>query len=197
MKEIVEVRPMDLRGDSTSDVGARLKMLRDMYGLSQRELAKRARVTNGSVSLIELNEVSPSVASLKKILCGFPMSLAEFFALEVKPHAQVFYQAGELTERGSGLISLRQVGGNLSGRKLQMVHECYEAGADTGETMMAHAGEEAGIVVSGRIEITVGSRRKVLQPGEAYYFNSRIPHRFRNAGPESCVLVTAGVPTGH
>jgi len=40
------------------DVGAHLKSVRQMYGLSQRELAKRAGVTNGLISLIEQNRVS-------------------------------------------------------------------------------------------------------------------------------------------
>ncbi|MGH8315339.1 MAG: helix-turn-helix domain-containing protein, partial [Steroidobacterales bacterium] len=42
-----------------------LRAVRSMYGLSQRELAKRAGVTNGMISLIEQNRVSPSVSSLK------------------------------------------------------------------------------------------------------------------------------------
>jgi transcriptional regulator with XRE-family HTH domain len=46
------------------DVGARLRAVRTMYGMSQRELAKRAGVTNGLISLIEQNRVSPSVHSL-------------------------------------------------------------------------------------------------------------------------------------
>jgi hypothetical protein len=35
------------------DVGARLKHVRELHGLSQRELARRAGVTNGLISLIE------------------------------------------------------------------------------------------------------------------------------------------------
>ena len=64
------------------DVGARLKTIRKLKGLSQRELAKRAGVTNSTISMIEKNSVSPSVSSLKKVLAGIPMSLVEFFAVE-------------------------------------------------------------------------------------------------------------------
>ena len=66
------------------DVGSHLKAVRTMYGLSQRELAKRAGVTNGTISLIEQNRVSPSISSLKKVLDGIPMSLAEFFTLDLQ-----------------------------------------------------------------------------------------------------------------
>ena len=55
------------------DVGSHLRAVRSMYGLSQRELAKRAGVTNGMISLIEQNRVSPSVSSLRKVLDGIPM----------------------------------------------------------------------------------------------------------------------------
>ena len=47
------------------DLGARLRALREMHGLSQRELAKRAGVSNAIISLIEQNRNSPSVGSLK------------------------------------------------------------------------------------------------------------------------------------
>ncbi|HEV3179388.1 MAG TPA: helix-turn-helix domain-containing protein, partial [Steroidobacteraceae bacterium] len=52
------------------DVGTRLRSVRTTFGLSQRELARRAGVTNGLISLIEQNRVSPSVSSLKKVLDG-------------------------------------------------------------------------------------------------------------------------------
>ena len=65
------------------DIGSRLQAVRKSKGLSQRELAKRVGVTNSTISLIEQNKVSPSVSSLKKVLDGVPMSLAEFFTLDL------------------------------------------------------------------------------------------------------------------
>lgn len=66
------------------DVGARLQTIRKLKGLSQRELAKRAGVTNSTISMIEKNSVSPSISSLKKVLGGIPMSLVEFFSLDLE-----------------------------------------------------------------------------------------------------------------
>ncbi|MBM2854831.1 MAG: cupin protein [Steroidobacteraceae bacterium] len=138
-----------------NDVSTRLKAVRLMHGLSQRELAKRAGVTNGMISLIEQGRVSPSVASLKKVLDGLPMQLAEFFTMDPAATAP---------------------------------------GADTGSEMLSHAGEEGGVVVSGRIEVTVGGQTQVLGPGDAYYFSSAVPHRFRNRGRERCEIISAATP---
>ena len=84
------------------DVGARLRSVRTSFGLSQRELARRAGVTNGLISLIEQNRVSPSVSSLKRVLDGVPMSLAEFFTLDMSDVPQAFFSTDELVEIGNG-----------------------------------------------------------------------------------------------
>ncbi|GHA20258.1 helix-turn-helix domain-containing protein [Oceanisphaera arctica] len=68
----------------SSDVGVRLKAVRTLRNISQRELAKRTGVTHSSLSLIEQGKVSPSVSSLKKILDGIPMTVGEFFTLDLQ-----------------------------------------------------------------------------------------------------------------
>jgi transcriptional regulator with XRE-family HTH domain len=176
------------------DVGGHLKAVRTMYGLSQRELAKRAGVTNGTISLIEQNRVSPSISSLKKVLDGIPMSLAEFFTLDLQSDPQVFYAKDELTDIGDGDISFRLVAAKRPNRALAVMHERYGAGADTGEDMLSHKGEEGGIILSGKIELTVGGQSRVLGPGDAYYFVSSVPHRFRNLGSEACEIISACTP---
>ncbi len=181
------------------DLGLRLRSVREARGLSQRELAARAGLTNGTVSLIEQNKSSPSVASLKSLLDALPMTLSEFFQSLEEPPTKVFYAASEFTELAPddhGLdarLSLRQLG-NAASHSLQMLHEVYAPGADTGPDMLRHEAEEAGIVVSGEIEVTVGDQVRVLGAGDGYLFDSRLPHRFRNAGDAPCTVVSACTP---
>lgn len=176
------------------DIGTRLRSVRTAYGLSQRELARRAGVTNGLISLIEQNRVSPSVSSLKKVLDGIPISLADFFTHDPEATPQVFFGAEELVEIGTPEASLRLLAAERAGRQLTILHERYEPGAGTGEEMIAHRGEEGGIVLRGRVEVTVGGSARVLGPGEAYYFSSSVPHRFRNVGREPCEIISASTP---
>ena len=126
----------------TIDVGSHLKAVRTLYGLSQRELAKRAGVTNGTISLIEQNRVSPTVSSLKKVLDGIPMSLAEFFTLDLQASPQLFYARDDLVDIGDGSVSLRLVAAKRPNRAMTIMHERYRAGADTGAEMLRHQGEE-------------------------------------------------------
>lgn len=185
------------------DIGKRLKAVREARGLSQRQLAQRAGVTNGQISMIEQNKISPSVSSLKKILDGIPMGLSDFFAGEVVEGPKTFYRHSELVDIGTpafcgpeatvNKLSLLRVG-RPGSHTLMMLYEVYEPGADTGQRLYSHEGEEAGIVVSGRIEISVGDEVETLGPGDAYIFESKRPHRFRNDGAETCVIISACTP---
>jgi transcriptional regulator with XRE-family HTH domain len=176
------------------DAGERLRAIREMYGLSQRALAKKAGVTNGMISMIELNRNSPSLATLKKILEAIPISFAEFFSTDIDGNQQIVYRADELLEIGTSGFSFKQVGRNLQNKAMQILHETIAPGADSGEDMLRHDSEEGGVVTKGSLELTVGGETFVLGPGDAYYFDSRIPHRFRNIGEEEVEMVSACSP---
>ena len=176
------------------NLGARLQVLRRRRGLSQRRLAALAGVSNATVSLIENGRTDPSTGLMKRILESLDVSFAEFFADDSHISEQYFYSHDELREISGGLISYLQVGSDLSDGQLQILYERYRPGADTGQSRISHEAEEGGIIIEGRLEVTVGDRVQILSAGDAYRFNSRIPHRFRNIGKEDCVVVSACTP---
>jgi transcriptional regulator with XRE-family HTH domain len=186
------------------DVGGRLRSVRTAVGLSQRQLAERADVPHGQISMIEGNRSSPSVSSLRKILSGIPMTMAEFFKAEnvARPHEQVVFQPSELIDLTSQLacgagasahLSLRQVG-DARRHNLQILYEVYSPGADTGQTMLEHESSEGGVVVTGELELTVDSAVYVLRAGDSFLFDSRTPHRFRNISQFPTTVVSACAP---
>ncbi|RPE66605.1 XRE family transcriptional regulator [Pacificibacter maritimus] len=187
------------------DVGARLKAIRKARKISQRELATQSGVTNGLISLIEGNKSSPSISSLKKILSVFSMSLSDFFDASPTDNRKFAFRFDEMveinpervfeggTEEGLKAVSLRRVGSSFE-RTLLMLYEIYEPGADTGPELYAHEGEEGGFVIEGEILLQVGESTETLKAGDAYQFESTLPHRFRNIGDKRCVLVSACTP---
>ena len=75
--------------------------------------------------MIEKNSVSPSISSLKKVLGGIPMSLVEFFSLDLEQdsHTQVVYKADELIDISSGAVSMRLVGKAHPSRAIAFLDE--------------------------------------------------------------------------
>ena len=185
------------------DVGARLRELRTNKGFSQRQLAEAAAVPHGQISMVETNKSSPSVATLRKILGGLDVTMSEFFEPESNHAGEVFFTPDQLKDLTSriysdriddiGRMALRQVG-NAREHGLQILHETYEPGADTGADMITHPASEGGIVIAGELEVTVGDRVRVLKSGDAYLFNSHEPHRFRNISDRVAIVVSACTP---
>jgi len=165
-----------------------------MYGV----IAARTGEARGRHQRLDLLDRAkprqPSVSSLKKVLDGIPMALADFFTLDLGGQPQVFFPRQDLSDIGTGSVELRLVGSRLAKRSNAILHERYAPGADTGEEMLTHAGEEGGVIVKGRIELTVGGEARILGPGDAYYFKSSLPHRFRNLAREECEIVSASTP---
>ncbi|EEG09528.1 cupin domain-containing protein [Pseudogulbenkiania ferrooxidans] len=178
------------------DIGPRLKLVRERYKLSQRELAKRAGVTNATISLIEQNRVSPSVSSLVKLLEGIPMSLADFFTFDEPPRENRYvFRPGEQPDLGNNGLRLLLVGATVQDRQMRMLRELYAPGADTGPEAITHSeGEECGIVVRGTVELTIDGQVNVLHAGDGYYFPSTLPHRFRNIGQDEAEIISANTP---
>ncbi|WP_193175214.1 cupin domain-containing protein [Oricola nitratireducens] len=185
------------------DVGARMRELRQRAGFSQRQLAESAGVPHGQISMIETNKSSPSVASLRKILGGLGIGMSDFFEHDSPQPGNPFFTPAELRdltsrlfserEGAEGMITLKQVG-DARLHNLQILHETYEPGADTGEELLEHPANEGGIVIAGELEITVGDKVSVLKAGDSFLFDSRQPHRFRNISDRPAIVVSACTP---
>lgn len=179
--------------DEDNIIGPRLRALRDRLGLSQRALARKAGVPSSTVSLIESGRNSPSVGSLKRILDAAGVSLGEFFNSDLETKAKYFYRSEDFTEISKGDVSYRQLGSG-QGASLQILHETYQPGADSGRVPLSHEGEEGGLIIEGRLEVTVESQTRILKTGEGYHFPSHLPHRFRNVGDTPCVVISVCTP---
>jgi len=174
------------------DVGERLKILRIANKLSQRQLAKKAGVTNSTISMIEKNSVSPTISSLTKVLNCIPISLDNFFSYEkFDLTQQVTYSYDELLNISMGNVNRRLVGNAFPQRQMTFLIETYPSEADTGVFNEGNNGEEAGFVLAGNIELTVDNNIFILKKGDSFYFDKNKPHRFRNKFKEVCKIISA------
>lgn len=175
-------------------VGARLKVVREKAGISQRELAKRAGVTNATISLIEQEAHAPSLASLHRILAAIPISMADFFAMPTSQQSMLFYGARDLAVVTRGAADLRVLGSERRDKTLQLFIERYRPGAGTGEEPIAHPGETAAVVIQGVIEVEVAGGVRRIDAGGGYQLFGSQPYRLRNVGKTVAIVVCACTP---
>jgi transcriptional regulator with XRE-family HTH domain len=177
------------------NVGPKLRELRRRRSLSVRELAVRSGVSHSAISLIERSRMSPSIDTLSAILDALGTTLPGFFSdLQSSLYYEPFYRAEDFVEIGKvDTISYRVIGINHPNRHLLMLHETYAIGADSGEAI-SHTAQEAGMVVKGKIELTVNGTTQRLSVGDGYYFDSRLSHRFVNVADQPSEIVSAITP---
>jgi transcriptional regulator with XRE-family HTH domain len=178
------------------DVPRRLRAERERRGISLRELARRLDISPSAISQIETGRARPSVATLWAIVTELGMSLDDLFAQEAAaaggtapapvPAALpvVGEAAREALQLATGVRWERMTAD--ADPDVDFIWVVYEAGGSSSpdDSMIRHAGREYGLVLSGRLEVTVGFETTVLGPGDSISFDSTTPHRLRNAGDE-------------
>jgi transcriptional regulator with XRE-family HTH domain len=193
---MTEPMPEISNSEADSNLGQRLRDFRVTRSLSLRALADSSGVTASALSQIENGKSSPSVSTLKKVLTALETTLGDFFRqdIEINGSSNVF-PAKTLTNVASGPgLRYLSLPGASSSRALQILDENYAPSSDTGPELYSHAGEEGGICISGQIELTVNGSTEILNPGDAYYFRSALPHRWSNIGDEPARLISACTP---
>jgi transcriptional regulator with XRE-family HTH domain len=178
-----------------SKIGKHLREMRRRRNLPMRELAARSGISHSTISLIERDHISPTIDTLGAILDALGTTLPGFFSgIHPGVPASPFYPAQDSVEIGnSDSVSYRMIGINFPNRHLLLLRETYSPGADSGEPF-THNAQEAGIVIAGTVELTVGEESRVLLPGDGYYFDSRQPHRFRNVDDCPSEIISAVTP---
>ena len=178
-------------------IGGRLKILRQRRQLSIRLLSLRSGVSHSTISLIERDRVSPSLDTLSAILEAMGSTLIGFLSDEPQGAINPFYRLADQPEIGNeNGISYRIIGLNHPNRRFQFLKETYQMDAGSG-TGLRHEAQEAGLVLSGHIEVTGGEGVAVLGPGDGYYFDSREGHSFRNVGQTTAEIVSAITPPSY
>lgn len=83
---------------------------------------------------------------------------------------------------------------NLNGQ-LALGISRYEPGASTGDDSYRHRGEEAGMVLSGTLDLTLDGRVHRLEAGDSFSFDSSLEHRYANpSDSEDTVVIWANTP---
>ncbi|MGY3857250.1 HTH-type transcriptional regulator PuuR [Aeromonas intestinalis] len=174
-------------------MGERLAATRRRLGLSQRRAAELSGLTHGAICMIEQNKVSPSVASLQKLLSVYELPLSRFFAEEEGRSPSVVIKPDQLIELGSQGVSMRLVHNGNNRRQLGFMLETYAPGTDTGG-QVKHLGEEVGTVLEGSVVLTLGGQSYSLSAGDSYVIDTGEPHSFSNPSGETCRIVSAHTP---
>ncbi|WP_083506691.1 helix-turn-helix domain-containing protein [Leucobacter sp. G161] len=181
-----------------STVGARLRRRRHAMGLTLKDVAEGASITQGFLSQIERGQANASVRALQGICGVLKLNVGDLFnAPEVDGGSRVQrFQDAQGLAFGNGATKLKLTPSHFD--HLEVLLGLFEPGGSTGEGQYTHgASEEVLVVLSGRVVVTVDDQSHELGELDSLHYNSSQPHRVVEATgtSQARVMWTMAPPT--
>jgi len=179
--------------EGTLDPGQRFRRLRVKRGLSLAQVAKATAVSVGFLSALERGQMRSSVATLRRIAKFYRTNILSLFETAGENQRLVRSSERKILETTPDVrMELLAWGSTAMEPHLFRV----KPGGGSGESY-SHEGEEFLHVLRGDFEIWLNKDEHYrLRPGDSLYFESSIPHRWKNPGrKETCVLWINTPPT--
>ncbi|SEB65189.1 transcriptional regulator, XRE family with cupin sensor [Nitratireductor aquibiodomus] len=184
-----------LSGKTVTDqsVGAQIRHLRQVRGLSLRQLAAKVGLSVGHLSQIERGVSSASVRTLAVTADALKVGVSDFFSGDRTDNENIVTRVGKRDRVQFGTDGLTKDLLTANGQKRGLDLFLIRMGPDdtSGDKPYSHCGLEAGYVLKGGFELEVEDRVHILGEGDACAFESTRPHRFRNAGQRETVVLWA------
>lgn len=188
----------DLRA---SELGELIRDLRRARGITLQELADRIGKSVGYMSQIERNKSTLTIAALMSISRALGVPMNWFFqdtGEAASAERDVVVRKGSRRSMQFTNLGIREelLSPNLRG-PLELLLSVIEPGASSGEEPYSHSGHEAGLVIQGILELSVGERSFRLEEGDSFAFPSTEPHRCRNPGDTQTKVVWVITPPSY
>jgi transcriptional regulator with XRE-family HTH domain len=173
------------------NVGRALQMLRAKRGLSIRALAEKSGLAANTLSLIQNNKISPSVATLQSLATALEVPVTAFFE-NGSPKSRIAYiKASQRTGAAFAHGTLEDLRAGLPHGTVEPFVVTMKPNANSGAQPIVHTGYEFVFCLEGRIVYIIEDQTYLLEPGDSLLFESHLPHRWQNveAVPAKTILV--------
>jgi transcriptional regulator with XRE-family HTH domain len=166
--------------ESPFSLGEKLRNLRNERNISQRDLARLAGLSPNSISLIERDETSPSVATLQSLAAALKVRMAYFFEEESPETVLHIKSVGRPSVTSEG-VHIEGIGKTMPTQELEPFTITLEPHAGSGgERQVVHSGHEFVYCLLGKIEYVIDGKIYILEEGDILLFEATLPHLWRN-----------------
>ena len=161
-------------------LGEKLRQLRNERNISQRDLARLASLSPNSISLIERDETSPSVATLQSLAAALSVRMSYFFEEEA-PTSVLHLKSGSRPKIEKNGVVIEGMGKTLPSQELEPFTITLEPKAGSGgERQVVHSGHEFVYCLLGKIEYVIDGEIYLMEQGDILIFEATLPHLWRN-----------------
>ncbi|MGO8795112.1 MAG: helix-turn-helix domain-containing protein [Candidatus Sulfotelmatobacter sp.] len=176
-------------------LGEKLRTLRLRKSMGLVELGQHTGLSPAMLSKLERSKLFPTLPTLMRIAMVFGVGLEYFFTDERKRHVVAIARKKERlrfpdnTSGGSIAYNFESLDFKATERKLNAFYAEFEPIASEKARQHQHAGVELLYMISGTLELTIGSETYTLEAGDAVYFDSGVRHSYHRASKSACTAV--------
>jgi transcriptional regulator with XRE-family HTH domain/KaiC/GvpD/RAD55 family RecA-like ATPase len=176
------------------DLGAKIKSVRLMRGISQKELAGLTGVTPSTISQVEKSLIYPSLPALFRIAESLSVEVATLF----KEHGDQQNVYVYPVDSRSATPLAKIVKDNAQAELLlppdidipaEATIIRIRPGKKLAGHFFAHKGSELGYLISGQLEMTVDNQSYNVNQGDAIYLQKNIPGSWCNISEQNAELL--------
>jgi XRE family transcriptional regulator, regulator of sulfur utilization len=186
---VEELPPAELK------IGVRVKAERQRLGLSLRALAERAGFSASFLSQVELDQTTPSLASLAKLAQSLGVTLSALLAEQASPNEATVLRAKDRSALRSdwskASVSTLLPKGSDDRMSVMMIE--LEPGGRSGNPGNALSGQELALAIKGTVTLRLGDVEQRLSPGDSAYYDAAIGPRWSNTGKARCQILIVNV----
>ena len=172
-------------------IGDDIRALRKARGITLKDLAEAVGRSLGWLSQIERGQTEPSVRDLGRIADRLGIAISFFFRSSSRQEAErgLVLRAADRVAIGSSDSGLTEelLSPTLSG-SFEMIKSIFAPGASSGGLAPAREKEDGGVLISGRLQITIGALNTELAPGDSFQFAGK-PYGWANPYDEPAVVI--------
>ncbi len=174
-------------------IGSRLRVARLAKRLTLGTVSSAAGLTQGYLSKVERDQVSPSVASLVAICAAVGLRVGDLF----EPPPSAIVRAGEGSRINFGATDAQEfviTPGDQT--DIEVIQSFIEPGGTGGEAQYSlECDIEFIFVIAGAVDILLGDDVFELHQGDAMTLRGREPHTWRNSSSsEVCEVLWVLAP---
>ncbi len=171
-------------------VGEVLRRLRHRERVSVRTLASKCGCSPSFISQVELNQASPSLASLERIAAGIGVTLGDFFhAAEHSGPRLVRSSQRPMLQNGWSRSQIESLGNPGIASRLEPLLVTMRCEGTSSSRLQTSNSEQFAMVISGSVMLELADGTHVLRRGDAITIPAGTPHRWENKGTKDAQLL--------
>jgi len=171
--------------EKETKIGARIRALRKSQGITLTEMSEKTELSTGFLSKLENDQTSPTLVHLHRICEALGITINDILSDGIEKEKPSVIRASErnVIFTDGRDVSYEAVTEGDTSVKVSAMRLLSDRICES----YPHSHDELGIVLTGRVRITVDGITEELGPGDSIYIKSGSAHSLQRVGGKECI----------